>query len=176
MSIQGPWFITRAALDDYSRLVGSAAPAPRADLEAQIASAHYVKTQGDGSEVWRGGKPLRLRFIVRISTGVGGDAPQLVRVEGDHAGRAAPRARRVSLWDGEMQVELDVTQEVLDPGPQRRIAYRLADGMWFTGFRSRARPDAVDRGMYTGNPPDWVREQRGQRPRRGGRGGRGGRE
>lgn len=169
MSISGPWFITRAALDDYGRLTGRGAAPPRSELEAEIARAHYVKQNADGSEVWRGAKPLRLRFIVRVGGGGGGNAPQLVRVEGDHAGRSAPRSRIVSLWDGEQQVELEVIDEVHEVGAYRRVAYRLADGQWFSGFRGRARPDHFERGQYTRNAPEWVRHQRGQKPRRGGR-------
>lgn len=168
MAITGPWYITRAALEDFGRLTGRGALPPREELEAEIAKAHFVKQNNDGSEVWRGGKPLRLRFIVRLGVGVGGSAPQLVRVEGDHAGRSAPRSRRVSLWDGEQQVELEVTDEVHELGSERRVAYRLADGQWFCGFRGRSRPDHFERGQYTHNVPDWVRRQRGQTPRRGG--------
>ena len=170
MTIRGPWFITRAALDDYSRLTGRGAPAPREELEAEITRAHYVKRQGDGAEVWRGSKPLRLRFIVRTGAGVGGSAPQLVRVEGDHMGRAPPRVRIVSVWDGELQTQLEVTDEVNELGPQRRVAYRLSDGQWFSGFRGRSRPDHFERGQYTTNTPEWVRLQRGQKPRSGGKG------
>lgn len=167
MVIDGPWFITRAALEDYGRLTGSGTAPPRSELEAEIARAHFVRHNDDGSEVWRGGKPLRLRFIVRFANGVGGSAPQLVRVEGDHAARSPPRARLIRIWDGEQHVDLDVTDEVHETGPQRRVAYRLADGQWYTGFRGRARPDHFDRGQYTTNAPEWVRLQRGQKLRRG---------
>lgn len=173
MPIKGPWFITRAALEDFARLTGEARAAPdsRSELDTQIASAHFVRLNDDGSEVWRGGKPLRLRFIVRTGAGVGGDAPQLVRVEGDHAGRAAPRARAVTLWDGAQTQTFQVTDEVHDPGPQRRVAYRQADGTWVVGERGRTRPDHVV--IYPDSPlknaPGWVREQRGQKPRRGGK-------
>jgi hypothetical protein len=168
MTISGPWFITRAALDDFGRITATASPSREA-LEGEIARAHFVKLRSDGCEIWRGGKPLRLRLIVRMSVGVGGTAPQLVRVEADHAARSAPRARRLRIWDGEMHVDLDVVDEVNEIGPLRRVAYRIADGRWFTGFRSRARPDAMERGQYTSNTPEWVRLQRGQKPRRGGR-------
>jgi hypothetical protein len=169
MSITGPWFITRAALEDYARLTGRSSPPPRSELEAEATRAHFVRRNNDGSEVWRGGKPLRLRFIVRFEPGVGGDAPQLVRVEGDHAGRSAPRSRLVRIWDGELDIDLEVTDEVNETGQLRRVAYRLADGQWYSGSRGRARPNHFEHGQYTSNTPEWVRLQRGQRPRRGGR-------
>lgn len=164
--IVGPWFITRAALEDFARLTGGS----RDDLQQQIAAAHFVKCRDDGSEVWRGGKPLRLRFILRLGAAVGGDAPQLVRVEGDHAGRSAQRSRQVRLWTGTETITLDVVDEVLDPSPRRLVAYRLANGQWFSAFRSRARPDQVDAGRYGRATPSWVRELRGQRLRRAGKG------
>jgi hypothetical protein len=166
MSIDGPWFVTRAALDDFERLVPGSSPAA---LRAEIDRAHFVKRQGDGSEIWRSGKPLRLRFIVRTGAGVGGDAPQLVRVEGDHAARSgsASRCRTVRVWDGASYRSLDVTDEICDPGPDRRVAYRLTSGHWLSGTRGRSRPDEVLLGPQRNNPPDWVRELRGQRSRRG---------
>lgn len=169
MAITGPWYITRAALEDYGRLTGTATPSREA-LEREIATAHFVRQQESGAELWRGGKPLRLRFIVALDPGVGGDAPQLVRVEGDHAGRNPPRARKVRVWDGERQVQLEVTAEVHSPGPERRIAYHLTDGQWFEGYRGRARPDHVERWQIVRNTPAWVRLVRGQPPRAGGRG------
>lgn len=172
MTIQGPWFITRSALEDYGRLLGRRDAPPRAELEAEIIRAHFVKRQGDGSEVWRGSKPLRLRFIVRVGQGVGGDAPQLVRVEGDHSLRelVTARSRPVRLWDGENYRDFEVTDEVNESGGARRVAYRLTCGQWVTAVRGRLRPDHVE-GLQEGlaNTPSWVRAQRGAAPRRGGR-------
>jgi hypothetical protein len=48
MAITGPWFITRSALEDYGRLTGGR-QAPRSELEREIATAHFVKTNDDGS-------------------------------------------------------------------------------------------------------------------------------
>lgn len=176
MPIEGPWFITRAALEDYARLRGKSqadALELRPALMEEIARAHYVKQLADGSELWRGGKPLRLRFSVRTGAGVGGAAPQLVRVEGDHRGRTlnASRARSVRVWDGATTHELEVTDEVLDPSPERRVAYRLATGHWVTGTRGRTRPDEVrDLSPPRQQVPDWVQLLRGaERPRRRGR-------
>lgn len=159
--IEGPWFITRSALEDFQRC------APGAVLRDEIARAHFVKLQNDGSEVWRGGKPLRLRFIVRTDPGAGGDAPQLVRIEADHATRASVRARTVRIWDGSASRELLVCDEVHDSGPARRVAYRLASGHWLSGIRGRTRPDEVrELGPPLQSVPEWVRELRGQRSRR----------
>lgn len=166
--IDGPWFITRAALEDFARLTGRAT-APRAELEQQIAGAHLVRLQRDGSELWRGKKPLRLRFFVRTGAGAGGDAPQLVRVEADHAGRSQQRARQLVVWDGSASRELSITDEVYEPDEPRRVAYRLASGQWLTGYRGRARPNHVTDLTQLQNTPDWVRTLREQRPRRGGR-------
>lgn len=170
MAITGPWYITRRALEDYGRLTGRGGPPPREELEGEIARAHFVRRDDGGTEIWRGGKPLRLRFILRVAAGVGGDAPQLVRVEGDHRGRNPPRARQIGIWDGERQVLLEVTDEVHSSGPDRRVAYRLSDGQWYDGARGRMRPDHVESGRYLANTPNWVRALRGQPPRAGGRG------
>jgi hypothetical protein len=169
VTIRGPWFISRAALEDYGRLTGRGAAPPRSELEAEIERAHFVRHNDDGSEVWRGGKPLRLRFIVRLARGVGGDAPQLVRVEGDHAGRGlqTPRVRTIRVWDGASYQELAVTDEVNETGVARRVAYRLSSGDWVTGTRGRTRPDHVEALKTIRNVPDWVRLQRGQTLRRG---------
>lgn len=175
MTIRGPWFITRSALEDYGRLVGRRGPpdeALREALEQEIASAHFVRLQDSGAELWRGGKPRRLRFVVTTTPGVGGDAPQLVRVEGDHAGRqhVVVRSRTVRLWDGENYRDFEVTDEVNESGGARRVAYRLTSGQWVTAVRGRLRPDHVE-GLQEGlaNTPSWVRAQRGAAPRRGGR-------
>ena len=96
---------------------------------------------------------------------MGGSAPQLVRVEGDHAERTAPRARTVRLWDGTRIVSLEVVDQVLEQGGERRVAYRLPDGTWYTGLRGPARPDHVTGGERRVNRPDWVSVQR-QGPRR----------
>jgi len=167
MPIDGPWFITRAALEDYARLTGRRAAPPRDELEQEIARAHFVKLLRSGAELWRGEKPLRLRFVVSTGRGVGGGAPQLVRIEGDHTERTTPRARRVRLWDGVGSVTIDVVDEVQEQGPERRVAYRLADGTWYAGYRGHARPDHVERGAHQVNRPDWVSEQRNRRRRRG---------
>jgi hypothetical protein len=176
VAIEGSWFITRAALEDYARLTGKVVADPdlvRPALLAEISRAHFVKQQDSGAELWRGGKPLRLRFIVVTEAGVGGGAPQLVRVEGDHRGRSvsAPRSRRVRVWDGATTRELEITDEIHDPSPERRVAYRLATGQWVTGQRGRTRPDEVrDLTPPRQNVPDWVQQLRGSRERRGGRG------
>lgn len=163
--IQGPWFVTRAALDDFARLTGESRPA----LDQQIAAAHFVKRSESGAEIWRGPKPLRLRFIVRTEPGPGGDAPQLVRIEGASAQRAAQRIRQVRIWTGVEYQSLSITGECVDPGLLRRVAYRLASGLWVTGERGRARPDHVQNlSAPLRNAPGWVRELLDLRSRRGG--------
>jgi hypothetical protein len=71
--------------------------------------------------------------------------------------------RRVVIWDGAELVPLDVVDEVLDPSPARRIAYRLANGYWTHGIRGKSRPDEVrELTEPLANTPDWVRVLRGQ--------------
>ena len=169
MPIEGPWFITRAALEDFGRLTGREGRLPdRRELERAIEGAHFVKLQDNGAEIWRGKKPLRLRFIVRMGVGGGGDAPQLVRVEGASGERAPKRARRIRVWTGREYVDLDVTGEVRDPGPERRIAYRLASGGWCSGVRGQSRPDEVlELTLPSVRQPDWTRYLLGKGARRG---------
>lgn len=168
------WYVTMRAVEDYLRLTGRD---PQTDdetwetanreLEGLVAEAHYVKTLDTGAEVWRGKRPLRLTFHVTIGQREEGDAPQLVRVLGEsrQATVNAPKARRVTVWDGAASRTLTVTQEVIEQGPERRVAYRLATGSWLSGYRGRTRPDHVERLTETASPPEWVLRQRGKRGR-----------
>lgn len=65
---KGRWFITPHAVRQYRERC----PGKRrlgynqalGELVAASESAHLVRNQRNGSELWRGGKPWRLRFIV----------------------------------------------------------------------------------------------------------------
>lgn len=166
---RGAWTITGEALADYGRIVSDAEPS-RQDLVLEIERAKFVKDMGDGSELWRGGKPLRLRFIVRAAP----EGALLVRIKPE-SDRAAPRARSVRLWDGDRArfVTLEVTREVRElVAGERLVAWRLATGEWVTAAAMRTRPDGyVGFSGFLMNEPDWVRQLRGRSGRRGGRGG-----
>lgn len=176
MPITGTWYITLRAVEDYLRLTGRDPDAAddtwdsaEEELRELAAEAHYVKTLDSGAEVWRGKRPLRLTFHVTLGARTEGDAPQLVRVLGEsqRTSNASVRARRVTIWDGAKSRTVDVVQEVNDPGPDRRVAYRLATGAWVHGYRGRVRPDHVERLTETVSPPEWVLRLAGKASRRG---------
>ena len=177
MTLRGPWYLTREAVRHYLALTGcdpdTATDDDRAraehELQQQIAEAHYVKdARAPHTELWRGPPPKRLRFLVRME----GDAPQLVRVEGSFDGqsRRSTQVRRATLWDGQQSVDIEFTDQVSEAGGERRVAYRLTDGEWLTGFRGRERPDHVEPQRRQKRVPQWVKELRGHNTeRRGGR-------
>src|SRR5690606_19651126 len=121
-----PWYITHAALEQYLDLTGRSlllSDDQRADAEGelrqQIAEAHYVKAgRAPHTELWRGPPPKRLRFLVRMPARREGDAPQLVRVEGSHAGQqGAPRkATRATLWHDGRDIPIEYTEQVNEAG------------------------------------------------------------
>jgi hypothetical protein len=157
MMREGPWFLTRAALADFARI----ARGSRQELEEHVAAAHFVKVADSGAEIWRGPAPLRLRLIVSTGAGVGGGAPQLVRVEGAHRGQRRALARRVRLWDGARYRELLVEDEVHEEPPGRRVAYRLSSGHWVSGIRGRLSPDhVIELTAPLSHLPRWVAELR----------------
>lgn len=178
MPISGSWYVTMKAVEDYLRLTGRD-PDPDDDtwdsaeeeLTALTKEAHYVKTLASGAEMWRGKRPLRLTFHVMIAPRPEGDAPQLVTVLGESArttrSTTSRQSRLVSVWDGANTLELQVMEQILDPGPDRLIAYHLANGRWLSGYRGRSRPDHVERLRETVNPPEWVVRQKGNSARRG---------
>lgn len=93
---KGPWYITRSAVDDFLRITrGTVAVSDRVweaaedALMALAAKAHYVRDQESGAQLWRGGLPLRLRYIVSTAERAEGGLPQLVRVEASYR---APRS------------------------------------------------------------------------------------
>lgn len=84
----GPWFITPHALDRFrERVTGGAELSYEEALgriirEAQ--GAHHVKNLDSGSQLWRGPKPLRLRYLV---AGSERGKPALVTVLPSHDDR-----------------------------------------------------------------------------------------
>lgn len=93
-----PWYITRTAVDDYVRLTRKASEVDNATWEAcedelmrESELAHRVmgedgqpRSLDSGAQLWRGGKPLRLQFVVSTEPHPNGQLPQLVRVLGSH--------------------------------------------------------------------------------------------
>jgi hypothetical protein len=76
--MNGRWFITPHAVDQYRRRVHQCShDEARDDLIALSARAHFVKPLHSGCELWRTGKPHRLRLIVGPGEG---DMPALVTV------------------------------------------------------------------------------------------------
>lgn len=80
MAIPGRWFITPHAVRRYQDRVQSVPyEVALAELVRLSLRAHMVRQlHADGTELWRGPKPLRLRFIVGVSSG--GALPQLLTV------------------------------------------------------------------------------------------------
>lgn len=66
MPAKGRWFITPHAIAQYrSRACpGLGYEDALADLVQASQTAHFVRPAHDGCELWRGGLPLRLRFVV----------------------------------------------------------------------------------------------------------------
>lgn len=113
MSVQGPWYITVKAVQDYLRIkrkpVTSDGPEfERAEREliamAIRAHAQDPKTTASGMLQYRGPKPAKLSLTVNPEPRAEGDLPQLVGVSRPAPGRAltdkghgmdGPRARRV---------------------------------------------------------------------------------
>lgn len=80
---EGRWFITPHAVHRYMariarRLIYEEA---LAELASMSLTARYVKPAQGGAELWRTGKPLRLRFIVGPGEG---DLPALLTVLPGH--------------------------------------------------------------------------------------------
>lgn len=85
--IAGRWFITPHAVKRYQRRCGG--PPRYEDALSELIKlsdeAHFVKDKDLGIELWRTGKPLRMRMYVSIR---GEGLPQLVTVlrGSDHGG------------------------------------------------------------------------------------------
>lgn len=66
---RGRWFVTPHAVHRFrQRVPGGAAMSfetAQAAIVADSLRAHHVRSYADGSELWRAGRPLRTRYIVR---------------------------------------------------------------------------------------------------------------
>lgn len=80
--IPGRWFITPHAVRQYIRRVRHHLNYEQAlaELIWHSQTAHYVK-ETHGSQLWRTGKPMRLRLIVGVGIG---EFPALVTVLPGH--------------------------------------------------------------------------------------------
>lgn len=69
--VEGEWFFTPHAVARYMERVHCPSwdDAYRALIQ-ESRKAHYVKTKPNGVELWRGGRPLRMRYLV-AKTGQG---------------------------------------------------------------------------------------------------------
>lgn len=92
----GPWYISARAVQDYLAIMRRQAvtegpiwdEAERELIDlATAAATREPKPYNDGALQYRGGRPLRLRFIVTHARRKEGDLPQLVRVLPDNDGR-----------------------------------------------------------------------------------------
>lgn len=100
MPVQGPWYITVAAVKELMAIKGlrvaDAGPDFDACEEELITQARAIVDSGkagreldSGAIQYRGGRPLRLRLTVNPAPRREGGKPQLVRVQADHEGRPA---------------------------------------------------------------------------------------
>lgn len=87
-----PWYISAAAVRDYLRITGQAVvdDGPIWDAAEQELIDHAIAIVRDrkegrqldsGALQYRGGRPLRLRYLVVPTPRHEGDLPQLVRVK-----------------------------------------------------------------------------------------------
>jgi hypothetical protein len=89
-----PWFITEAAARQYDALMlGDGSPESlaeaRQDLEACSKTAHYLREQERGYQLWRAGKEwFRLRLVVarKDAMAVGWRRPALIAVRTPYDG------------------------------------------------------------------------------------------
>lgn len=89
--IDGPWYITRAAVEDYMRLCEWPDEDKYFDKaeDALIGLSQktaLVRSQENGFDLYRGPVPNRLRLLVNPTPHANGDKPQLVKVLGEHDG------------------------------------------------------------------------------------------
>jgi hypothetical protein len=91
MPARGPLFITPHAVTRYRERVKRARSLTYeqalGELVSECERARYIRTLESGLELWRGGKPLRLRM--RVARGHEG-LPQLVTVILGHDGANRP--------------------------------------------------------------------------------------
>lgn len=100
MPIQGPWYISVAAVRELLAIKGldpddegSDFSDAERDLDEQaraiVAAGKAGRDLDSGAVQYRGGRPLRLRLTVAQAPRREGGKPQLVRVQADHEGRSA---------------------------------------------------------------------------------------
>jgi hypothetical protein len=84
--IRGRWYISARAVREYAAIVRRPVEAEEdflareGELLGLIAGAHRQRVQDNGLELWRTGRPLRLRLLVSHEPRPEGPLPQLVRV------------------------------------------------------------------------------------------------
>lgn len=102
--IEGPWYISKAAVQDYLQIIGKpwaddgpdfdAAEIALVEIARSIVAAGKEGTpQDSGALQYRGPRPLRLRLTVAPEARKEGSKPQLMRVRPDHEGRAGAYTR-----------------------------------------------------------------------------------
>lgn len=86
MSPRGRWYISARAVREYAAIVRRPVDTDDdfADREDELidlcAAAHHQRDQRNGLQLWRTGRPLRLRLLVSPTPRPEGDLPQLVSV------------------------------------------------------------------------------------------------
>jgi hypothetical protein len=85
MSIRN-WYVSARAVREYAAIAGRPAESDEAfgararELEAMAAGAHHLRDQRNGLQIWRTGRPLRLRLVVSPEARPEGPLPQVVSV------------------------------------------------------------------------------------------------
>lgn len=81
------WYLSARAVREYAALARLGNPDDEAvfdraesQLGAIAQKAHHLRDQANGLQLWRGGRPLRLRLLVSTAERAEGDLPQLVSV------------------------------------------------------------------------------------------------
>ncbi len=92
MPITGPWYISARAVREYHQIATGSASQPDDDqfdaaaqaLGEATRSAHFVRTQRNGLQLWRLSGEPRLRLLISTEPRPEGNLPQLVRVLPEH--------------------------------------------------------------------------------------------
>lgn len=86
MALQGPWYISARAIKEYLALTARDPldednfAAGEDELALVCSSAHHVRNQDNGLQLWRARSPERYRLLVSTARRNEGDLPQLVSV------------------------------------------------------------------------------------------------